>query len=167
MDKLLVSLREDFPDLQFALGSEFCWSPKNNTVIYTDSKDSPTSEWALLHEIGHAYLEHHNYHSDLELISLESQAWEKAKELGQKYGQQIDPDHIEDCMDTYREWLHLRSTCPVCATNCLQQDARHYQCHNCGQVWSVTSSRFCRPYRRKAGQNKKSPQGVNPEATFA
>jgi len=136
-------------------------------VIYTDSKDSPISEWALLHEVGHALLEHHNYRSDLELISLESQAWDKAKVLGKKYGQQIDPDHIEDCMDTYRDWLHQRSACPVCDTRSLQQDARHYKCFNCGQVWTVTSSRFCRPYRRKESTNEKSPQSINSEATFA
>lgn len=166
MDKLLSQLATDFPDLVFMSGEEFCWSPKTHTVVFRRSKDSPTSEWALLHEIGHALLGHHSYKSDLELISLEAQAWDKAKELGQEYGYQIDNDHIEDCMDTYRDWLHQRSSCPACSTQCLQQDARHYRCFNCGQVWTVTSSRFCRPYRLKETENKKSPQTIATEATF-
>ena len=166
MHKLLLTLEKDFPGLQFAQGEAFCWSPKTRTVIYGKSKASPDAEWALLHEVGHALLEHHSYASDLELIGLESQAWEKAKVLGQKYGYQIDIDHIEDCMDTYRDWLHQRSACPVCATQSLQQDAQHYQCFNCGQTWTVTGSRFCRPYRRKETDNKKSPQSMTSEATF-
>lgn len=167
MGSLLASLKRDFPGLTFKPGKEFCWSPKYNTVIYPVGAVSEAADWAFLHEVGHALLEHHNYRSDLELISLESQAWDKAKELGKKYGQRIDPDHIEDCMDTYRDWLHQRSACPVCDTRSLQQDAEHYRCFNCGQVWTVTSSRFCRPYRRKESENKKSPQTVTSEATFA
>jgi len=166
MDKLLVKLGNDFPGLNFKSGEAFCWSPKTKTVIYRLGPQSVTSEWALLHEVGHAVLDHHNYKSDLELISLESQAWEKAKNLGLKYGCKIDPDHIEDCMDTYRDWLHQRSACPSCSTRSLQQDAQHYRCHNCSQVWKVTSSRFCRPYRRKEDQNKKSPLSITSEATF-
>lgn len=166
MDNLLTALQKDYPNIAFASGPDFCWSPRNNTVFYAQHKASPLAEWALLHEVSHAVLEHHNYQSDLELISLESQAWDKAKELGAQYGLQIDPDHVEDCMDTYRDWLHQRSACPTCATRSLQQDAQHYRCHNCGQVWKVTSSRFCRAYRRKENQNKKSPQSVTSEATF-
>lgn len=170
MSELLLMLQKDFPSLVFAAGEEFCWSPKANTIIYTENIPSPRAEWALLHEVGHALLEHQSYHSDLELISLESQAWERAKDLGQQYGCKIDPEHIEDCMDTYRDWLHQRSACPVCATRSLQQDAGHYHCYNCGQVWKVTASRFCRPYRRKETidleANKKSPTKTS-EATFA
>jgi len=167
MASLLARLRTDFPELVFTSGEEFCWSPKTHTVIYRSGQPSLTADWALLHEVGHALLKHHNYNSDLELISMESQAWDKAKELGDKYGQQIDPDHIEDCMDTYRDWLHQRSACPVCATRSLQQDAQHYKCFNCGQVWAVTASRFCRPYRRKETENQKSPHRNPQEATFA
>jgi hypothetical protein len=163
---LLRALEKDFPELVFSPGEAFCWSPKHNTIIYPAQTRSEAADWGLLHEVAHALLDHHNYRSDLELISLESQAWDKAKRLGKKYGYRISQDHIEDCMDTYRDWLHQRSACPTCATRSLQQDARHYHCHNCGQVWTVTSSRFCRPYRRKESQNEKSPQSVTSEATF-
>lgn len=166
MDKLLLELRKDFPGLDFASGEAFCWSPKTNTVMYNDRGQEEADGWALLHEVGHAVLNHHNYSSDLELISLESKAWAEAKRLGEKYGHTIDPDHIEDCMDTYRDWLHQRSACPTCDTRSLQQDASHYRCHNCGQIWAVTASRFCRPYRRKQYQTKTSPQSVTTEAMF-
>ncbi len=163
---LLLKLKRDFPELVFSPGEVFCWSPKNKTIMYRQKAVDQSANWALLHEVGHALLEHKNYKSDLELISLESQAWAKAKELGQNYGSKIDPEHIEDCMDSYRDWLHQRSACPTCSTRSLQQDARHYGCHNCGQIWTVTASRFCRPYRRKQDQNKKSPQPARVEATF-
>lgn len=166
MASLLLTLEKDFPGLIFASGEAFCWSPKDRTVWYALGRNGREADWALLHEVGHALLEHHNYRSDLELISLESQAWGQAKELGLRYGCQIDPDHIEDCMDTYRDWLHQRSACPVCSTHSLQQDARHYHCHNCGQIWAVTASRFCRPYRRKESDQQKSPQTKTTEATF-
>lgn len=166
MNKLLSVLKKDFPGLQFASSEAFCWSPKTNTVMYVDRGQDEADSWALLHEVGHAVLDHHNYRSDLELISLESKAWAEARKLGEKYGFEIDPDHIEDCMDTYRDWLHQRSACPTCETRSLQQDARHYRCHNCSQVWTVTASRFCRPYRRKEDQTKMSPRSVATEATF-
>lgn len=165
MDQLLLALAKDYPELVFAPGEAFCWSPKTQTIIYASGKSRSESQWALLHEVGHALLGHHTYRSDLDLLSLESQAWETAKELSQNYNCAIDQDHIEDCMDTYRDWLHQRSACPICATHSLQRDAQHYQCHNCGQVWTVTASRFCRPYRRKEVTKQKSPQ-ITPEATF-
>lgn len=166
MNSLLLMLKEDFPGLIFRSGEVFCWSPKTHTIIYRADQTSQAGTWALLHEVGHAVLEHHHYQSDLELLSMESQAWAKAKELALNYGYTIDEDHIEDCMDTYRDWLHQRSACPTCDARSLQQDARHYRCFNCGQVWAVTASRFCRPYRRKEMTKQKSPQSVTSEATF-
>lgn len=168
MDKLLHRLRSDYPHIQFIMGEKFYWSPKNTSISYHQSSDHTNEElWALLHEVGHAIHGHSDYESDLELIRLESQAWETAKQLAETYGYSIDASHIEDCMDTYRDWLHQRSACPVCSTRCLQRDAQHYHCYNCGQVWSVTSSRFCRPYRRKETKMKKSPNGITTEATFS
>jgi hypothetical protein len=76
--------------------------------------------------------------------------WEKAKQLAESLNYTIDPDHIQDCLDTYRDWLYQRSTCPTC-TNCsLQTNSRTYACFNCGTNWNVSSSRMCRPYRKLA-----------------
>ncbi len=105
------------------------------------------SSYGVLHELAHAQLGHRNYHSDFELIKLESLAWELAAEIGRKYKVEIDDEHIQNCLDTYRDWLHARSLCPSCGMHVLQKDPHHYRCFNCGAQWRVTSGHFVRPYR--------------------
>lgn len=166
MRTLVKRLPKDFPGLVFKAGDEFCWSPKNQTIVYDAGLDDPTvGAWSLLHELAHAVLDHNRYGSDFELLHLEATAWHKAAELARKYGHEISGDHIQDCLDTYRDWLHQRSTCPLCGTTSLQETARKYRCHNCGTGWTVTASRFCRPYRR-VQTLKKSPVEKQP-ATFS
>jgi len=147
---LLNKLKSSFPDIVFEPGKTFVWSPKSGHVIYKDdlSQDDEVASWSLLHEVGHALLGHNNYESDFQLLTLEVAAWDKAKELAKQFGYKIDSEHIEDCLDTYREWLYQRSTCPHCTSASLQQDNHTYSCFNCGTVWHVSSSRMCRPYRR-------------------
>lgn len=150
MEAIITQLQVQFPGLNFKPGNRFAWSPANKEVMYKQSADTSDQMvvWSLLHEVGHALLEHQNYQSDFELLSLEVEAWEKAHLLARKHGYKIDPEHIQDCLDTYRDWLYQRSTCPAC-TNCsLQVDDRTYCCFNCGTSWHVSSSRLCRPYRR-------------------
>lgn len=165
MEKFLKQLHKDYPQLKFVVSDQFCWSPSKGEIMYDrDALSAVTAQWSLLHEVGHALLGHVTYKSDLELIELESAAWHKAQSLGKKYGQEISEDHIQDCMDTYRDWLHQRSACPTCDNRSLQQDSRHYKCFNCGQTWSVSSSRFCRPYRLT--KQTKTPPPKH-KATFA
>ena len=148
MEKLITKLRATFPALQFTAGQQFCWSPETGEIFYKAAADSQKSTWSLLHETGHALLEHQNYKADFELLRLEVAAWERARELAADVGVVIDEDHIEDCLDTYRDWLYKRSICPSCTTKCLQQDDyAHYRCFNCHTTWRVSSSRFCRAYR--------------------
>ena len=151
MKQLLRQLRSDHPNLTFAAGEAFVWSPDNQTVFYNSSAiDEPTSQWSLLHEVSHGILNHTHYRSDFELIKLEVEAWDYANVLGDKYGVQIDQDHVQDCLDTYRDWLHRRSTCPTCNTVSAQSSTGSYSCLNCGATWNVSKSRFCRPYRKVA-----------------
>jgi hypothetical protein len=166
MQTLLKQFRADFPELTFVEGTAFCWSPEHKQIFYYLEK-SRVASWSLLHELAHALLGHHTYDSDLELLMLEIAAWEKAKELAGHYDKVIDEDHIQDCIDTYRDWLDARSTCPRCLGNGLQLDSRHYNCFNCQLKWRVTNSRFCRPYRlTKLGTEKqKSPEVT--QTTFA
>ncbi len=148
MDALLKKLRRDFPDITFVAGKAFYWSPKHREVFYNQElATARTSSWSLLHELGHAILEHKTYASDLDLLNLETVAWEKASEVGKTYGYDIDQHHIQDCLDTYRDWLHHRSACPTCGNRSFQQPDKQYKCFNCGTAWSVSQSRFCRPYR--------------------
>jgi hypothetical protein len=150
MESLIAKLRKDFPALSFAAGEDHFWSPHKKRITYTieDQSDSSNKYWSLLHEVGHAILGHQTYKSDFELLQLEVAAWEKACSLAKRYGLSVDEDHIQNCLDSYRDWLHRRSTCPVCGNHSLQDSARSYQCFNCQTRWGVSVSRFCRPYRR-------------------
>ncbi|MDQ5886136.1 MAG: hypothetical protein QG628_533 [Patescibacteria group bacterium] len=148
MNNLLSRLQNDYPDLTFVQGDSFYWSPQKNKIHYRFIDDTPESTWPLLHEVGHAQLGHRRYSTDFELLSLEIEAWEHAKKLAIKYDQNIDEDHIQDCLDTYRDWLYKRSTCPKCTNNSLQIETDTYRCHNCNNKWRVSASRKCRTYRK-------------------
>lgn len=158
MKQLLSTLRVEYPDIRFVQGAQFSWSPATRTITYPKPKKASDSlYWSLLHELGHAVLDHKAYDSDVELLKMESEAWQTAQQLGAKYGYKIDDDHVQDCIDTYRDWLHQRSACPTCENRSLQQDIQTYRCFNCDETWTVTSAKFCRPYRRKLSQDKTSP----------
>jgi len=148
MQKLLESLQAALPDICFTPGATFYWSPQTKEVFYKQGVSGDRPKWALLHETGHALLGHTTYKRDVELLKMEMAAWDKARELARQFRVVISEDHIQDCLDTYRDWLHARSVCPSCTTKCLQQgDQQHYRCHNCHTSWKVTPSRFARPYR--------------------
>jgi hypothetical protein len=151
MKTLLDRLQTDHPELTFVEGESFYWSPKDKSVTYMHISTLPeVASWSLLHEVSHGILGHKDYSSDFELVQLEVAAWQHARVIAKDYGIKINPEHIQDCLDTYRDWLHRRSTCPACGTVSLQQDSRTYKCINCSTIWNVSHSRFCRPYRRLA-----------------
>lgn len=148
MTELLQQLQQMFPALKFRAGKQFLWSPETGQIFYRAGAKKADAAWSLLHETGHALLGHNNYQADLELLRLEVAAWQKAEAVAGRLGLKIDPEHIQDCLDTYRDWLYKRSICPNCSAKCLQQaDFVHYRCFNCHKVWRVSTSRFCRAYR--------------------
>lgn len=138
---LAKRLGNDFPELNFTPGDNFHWSAQQKTVFYplSSTKHAPQ----LLHEAAHGILGHFAYSRDLELLKLEREAWNKAIELSKRYGVKISDDLIEDSLDTYREWLHARSTCPNCARNGLQDSPRTYRCVVCLKRWRVNDARVC------------------------
>lgn len=147
---LLVQLKRDFPDIEFVASNRFSWHAGKKYIAYTESAlEDEKCTWALLHELGHALLEHHDYATDIELLQKEVAAWAKAHELASAYKIQIDQDYIEDCTDSYRDWLHIRATCPTCFERSAQYNRHTYRCHNCNTSWHVTRSRLCRPYRKR------------------
>ena len=149
MDKLIGELQTRFPDLRFTAGRQFYWSPETGEIFYKAEARGRHATWSLLHETGHALLEHRGYKADFELLRLEINAWQRARQLAEALQIEIDEEHIQDCLDTYRDWLHKRSICPNCTTKSLQQgDFVHYRCFNCHTTWRVTASRFRRAYRR-------------------
>ena len=148
MQTLLAELQSRFPELRFTPGKQFCWSPETGEIIYKQAARGKQAVWSLLHETGHALLGHQGYTADFELLRLEADAWEQARQLAQGLALEIDEEHIQDCLDTYRDWLYKRSICPNCGVQCLQQgDYVHYRCFNCHKVWRVTANRFGRAYR--------------------
>lgn len=148
MEQTLNRLTIRFPGLAFREGKVFCWSPGTQEVIYNSASDPRTAPWSLLHEASHALLKHTTYNTDFELLRLELAAWEYAKQLAEELDIIIDENHVQDCLDSYRDWIYARSICPHCGTKSLQQsDLKHYCCFNCHEVWQVTPSRFCRAYR--------------------
>lgn len=146
---LLNKVRSHYPELVFVEHTDYLWSPKEKSVYYRRLDDSETGIWTLLHETSHGALAHNKYKSDFELVQLEVAAWVLAKELAEEFKIAIDEDHIQDCLDSYRDWHYKRSLCPDCDLGGIQIDSSNYQCIFCGGRWRVSSARFCRPYRRR------------------
>jgi hypothetical protein len=144
---ILECIQTDYPDIIIKKAHKSWWDGSSRTIYYDPSQNNV--EWSLLHELGHMLANHTNYLTDVQLLQMEVEAWENAKKIAEQYEIAIDQEHIEDCIDSYRDWLHKRSTCPDCHQTGLQDKERLYRCHNCGKKWSVSESRFCRPYRKK------------------
>lgn len=139
---LIKKLKKDYPQLAFTFASDFRWSSSNQTVyIAAHAIDSAAF---CLHEVSHAILNHENYRHDIDLLKFERDAWEYAKhELAPRYGITITEQTIQENLDTYRDWLHARSTCPACRATGIQSGAHQYRCIACGQVWKVNEARLC------------------------
>ena len=145
---LVNKLSPDYPMLDFYCSDNFCWSPKKQQISYVKNQlEQDHGKWTLLHELGHAVAGHNSYKYDIELLNIETTAWVVAQDLAEAYSIKIDQNHIQDCLDSYRDWLHLRSTCPNCKFLNIQVSPNYYQCLNCEHSWQVSSKKLCRPYR--------------------
>lgn len=141
-DSLHSQLTTTFPDITFSISDEFRWSPSERTIFF-DEHDAHCHE-RLLHEVAHAQLEHSRYERDIELIALERDAWQYAKStLAPRFSVTIDSDVVEDDLDTYRDWLHARSTCPRCHAAGIQTNVKEYTCVACRTIWTVNQAVSC------------------------
>jgi hypothetical protein len=149
--ELLEKLAEYCGDtITFSAADSYYWSPKDRVVFYQNDDKSELGTWTLLHEVCHGLLEHKSYQSDFELVQLEVQSWKKAEQIATEFNIEIDQDHVQDCLDSYRDWQYKRSLCPRCELGGIQIDSSSYKCMFCNDTWHVSAARFCRPYRRKA-----------------
>ncbi len=148
--KFIEHLLKDYSDFTIERGVREHWSPKSNTITFNPAQTPERIRFGILHELAHAILSHTTYQSDFELLKMESEAWRLASQIGLKYGVSISEDHIQNCLDTYRDFLHRRSKCPTCGVHVLQQNSDSYRCFNCQSSWKVSSGRFVRPYRKLA-----------------
>ncbi len=142
-NSLVARLQADFPAIRFEKDEDFYWSPSASTVHFASVKTTEDS-LTLLHEVAHATLGHSRFDRDLDLIRIEREAWDYVRDtLGPRYSLTASEDDIEDMLDTYREWLHARSTCPQCRLTGIQTASAAYHCIGCGANWRVNDARRC------------------------
>ena len=127
-EKFIQQLRSDFPEFKFIKGNKFAFRPPKTVVL---GPPEPFWELLALHEVSHAILKHKTFRMDVERLRMENEAWEKARELALKYGIEISEDSIQDELDTYRDWLHIKSKCKKCGLTCYQTPDGVYHCPRC------------------------------------
>lgn len=137
---LIRRLKADYPQFTFKPSAAFLWSPSEQTIHYVANEGG--AEF-VLHELAHGLLGHADYDHDIELLAMERAAWDKAVEIGKHYAVVIDSELIQSTLDTYRDWLHARSTCPHCRASGLQVKKRRYTCPACQHTWRVNEARIC------------------------
>ncbi len=144
---LLKQLAVTYPQLTFTVSDEFLWSPERETIFYNPADTRVAS--LLMHELGHALSNHRDYTRDIQLIGMETEAWEQAKSLSQQHGVALSEDAVQDHLDTYRDWLHSRSSCPDCEAAGHQISHSEYRCLACTTQWHVNEARTCRLRRSR------------------
>ena len=127
---LINKIQQQYPELTLTPGERFQFSPPN-TIYFCDNQEP----LLLLHELGHYTCGRHNYSSDIELIRIESLAWQEAKRHCATFGIAWNEDFAEDRLDSYRDWLHANSLCPDCALSGYQDKTGHYHCPLCNKKW--------------------------------
>ncbi len=138
-------VKSDFWNLRIREGKKFMFRPPK-TVVYeknvfwgeegsckggSGEKVVVEYKMQLLHELGHALLEHNFFATDLERIKMERAAWDQARALGERYGVEWDEEVVEEKLDTYRDWLHQRSKCKQCGMTGYQTKDGVYHCPFC------------------------------------
>jgi hypothetical protein len=145
---ILANLKNKYPQFLFKPSNNFLWSSSDNTIYY-DKKNNDQAIF-LLHELSHALLGHANYDSDIKLITMERQAWDNTIILAQEYNIKVTDDFIQSNLDSYRDWLHSRSTCPKCQATGIQTKKYDYLCIVCSHKWRVNEARTCALRRYKS-----------------
>ena len=125
---LVDRLRVDYPKLKFKTGRKFAFRPPRTVIV---GPKEPNAELLLLHEIGHALSGHQDFNTDVGRIKMEVEAWEKARGLAKIYKIKFSDEVMEAELDTYRDWLHQKSRCPVCGLTRFQTPDGQYHCPRC------------------------------------
>ena len=125
---LLKRLKEDYPDLLFKNGPKFKFRPPKTVFL---GPYEPFYGLLALHEVSHAILGHNTFKLDVERLRMETDAWEKARELAKHYKIPVDEELIQGELDTYRDWLHKKSRCPKCGLTRFQTPDKKYHCPRC------------------------------------
>ena len=144
MPSLLRDLIKQYPQFNFHVDEaydSYRWDPDSSTIFYSSQSENTP---ALLHELSHALLEHTGYTRDIELLGMERDAWQHAvNNLGPQLGANIPNEVAQEALDSYRDWLHARSTCPTCEATGIQSEKHTYTCIVCHTTWRVNDARQC------------------------
>ena len=148
LDRLLEEVKTDHPSIDFISStSTFSWKSSTSSILYNPNETNAPQ--LLLHELGHAIRKHRNYNSDIQLLRMEREAWLEAQSIAPTYGYSIDEDFVEESLDSYRDWIHRKSTCPNCGSNGFQDGDYSYRCPLWQNAWKVNNGIVCRIYRTK------------------
>lgn len=129
MDAAFLSkIKDDYPSLTFKTGKKFAFRPPKTIVI---GPEEPHDSLLLLHELGHALNLHADYKTGVDRLRMEREAWDKARELAPNYEMEFEEDFAQSELDTYRDWLHKKSRCPVCGLTRFQDTSSKYHCPRC------------------------------------
>lgn len=133
MQELLERLKVDYPNLRFRAGKRFSFRPPRTIIFVLGLQADEQNSYGLqlLHEVGHAVLEHKNFATDPERLAMERAAWEQARVLCGRYGVEYNEEFVEGELDTYRDWLHQKSRCPRCGLTRYQTRDGEYHCPGC------------------------------------
>lgn len=121
----------DHPNFSYRVDKKFAFRPEKTIIL---GPPQPNFVLQTLHELGHALSKHKDYNTHVERIKIESEAWERAKTLYCTYqNPPIDwsDEYVEDSLDTYRDWLHSKSTCKKCGLTRYQSPDGVYHCPRC------------------------------------
>lgn len=124
----LERLRQDYPGLRFRDGAKFAFRPPKTIIL---GPPEPFSELLTLHEVSHAILGHKDFKMDVTRLKMETEAWQKARELANYYDIEVNEELIQEELDTYRNWLHKKSRCPQCGLTRYQTPDSLYHCPRC------------------------------------
>ena len=148
--KLLSKITGQLDKVSFQSSSDFHWDPVDKTIWYVeDVLDSRHGQLLLIHEVGHALLGHQEFNSDIDLLKKEVLAWVEARQIAQTCQIGFDEELVEQCLNTYRQWIDKRSTCPECQQTGYQSSGT-YHCFNCNHRWRVSNSQTTRVCRLSA-----------------
>ena len=135
----ISDLKSEFKQFNFISSNRFKWHPEKS-IYFDKNPDIPFEYFALqtLHELGHALEGHKDYKTDVKRLKMESEAWERARELLKthktwttRYKITYDEDFAEDNLDTYRDWLHKKSKCKICGLTRYQKKNGKWFCPKC------------------------------------
>lgn len=138
LNKFVMRVKTDFAQLDFREGKKFTFRPPRTIILepvqnYAENGAVGLNNYmmSVLHEVGHAKLEHKFYQTDVERVKMEGAAWEAARGLCEQYGVCYDEEFVQSELDSYREWLYRQSKCKKCGLTRFQTKSGRYYCPIC------------------------------------